>query len=378
MIRFRKGLVTLGLIGGLAVSSLAGTAEASGVHYKDVKETDNYYSAVESLLEQKAISSTLDSFKPNESITRGQMASILVKALDLDISDVKNPNFKDVPTTHQFYPYIAKLANEGILGGKSDGTFGIDEPLTRGQMSVILTEAFDIPLVSIYDVELEKFKDLYEEEIRSISAYVYTSLSFKTQFARHAYTMDYFGFASGYPKEERFGINDSIKRSQFALMLKKLQEHEGTQAFFDIQRYNAGPATTSFDATKNGAIKEIQEFIVEDESIVTVDSYITNNEILMRPTWEDYSTKMGFNTVKALNDYVVFNLHKEGKTFVDLPTLKQHLIVEVVKEDGKLVAKYSFEKLEDALERIREEIGDKLSYPAPYPVTTEDSATVTE
>ena len=161
-------LATLGVIGGLLFYSVGGVS-AANVHYKDVKKTSNYYSAVESLLEQGAISDTLPNFRPNEHITRGQAASILVKVLGLDIHNIKDRNFKDVPKSHQFYPHVTALANERIISGKSDGTFGINEPLTRGQMSAILLNAFDIPLVDIYGVGLEKFNDLYEIEIYPIS-----------------------------------------------------------------------------------------------------------------------------------------------------------------------------------------------------------------
>lgn len=125
MIKISKILSTFGIVSCLFLSSIS-SASAATVHYKDIKQTDNYYTAVDSLLEQKAISRTLQYFRPNENITRGQAASILAKVLDLDISHVYNPAFKDVPTTYQFYPYIATLVNEGILGGKSDGTFGIN------------------------------------------------------------------------------------------------------------------------------------------------------------------------------------------------------------------------------------------------------------
>lgn len=67
-----KTVVTLGLVGGILVSSLGdNTASASEVHYKDVKLTDNFYDSVEYLLEENAISKTLPNFRPYENITRG-------------------------------------------------------------------------------------------------------------------------------------------------------------------------------------------------------------------------------------------------------------------------------------------------------------------
>lgn len=355
-----KKLATVGLATGLLFSSMGG-ASAANVHYKDVKTTDNFYNAVESLLDQEAISRTLPNFNPYQNITRGQAASILAKVLDLDISNVKNPNFKDVSTNNQFYPYIAALVNEGILGGKGDGTFGINEPLKRGQMASILLEAYDIPLVGIHDVKLQKFKDLYKQEAPTVADDITNDdgvsrhyRSFSNQFSQHAYTMDYFDFASGYPKEKRFGINEPIKRSQFALMIEKLQRNEGKLSFFPINEYNAGSLKTKFDDKEN--IVKIDEVKVEDESVVSVKSYLTDNDI-KKKLFEETSLAYRNNTI--LNDYIVFNLHKEGTTKVDLPTLDKDLIVTVKKVDGKLVAEYSFDKEEET------------------PATSEDTATVT-
>ncbi|MGN7479539.1 S-layer homology domain-containing protein [Solibacillus silvestris] len=357
MIKITKTLALFGVMGGLLLSS-AGGASAAIVHYKDVKQTDNYYIAVENLLEQKAISRTLDNFRPNENITRGQAASILAKVLGLDISKVNNPKFKDVSTDNQFYPYIAALANEGIIGGKSDGTFGINEPLKRGQMSAILLNAYDIPVVGIHDIKLQKFKDLYKhKDISSDDMIWYFSLSFSNQFSQQAYTMDYFGFASGYPKEKRFGINVPIKRSQFALMIHKLQKNEGKLSFFPINEYNAGPLTTSFNNKEN--IVKIEEVTVEDESVISVKSYLTDNDIKEKLYVEGY-LNIHHNGDRVLNDYIVFNLHKEGITKVNIPNLKTKLIVHVKEVNGKLVAEYSFEET-----------------PVQVPTTSGDTITVT-
>lgn len=56
-------------------------------------------------------------FKPGNSITRGQAAAIIAKMIGLDTSDVKGKKFKDVPASHGFYKAIVKMAEEGIIGG---------------------------------------------------------------------------------------------------------------------------------------------------------------------------------------------------------------------------------------------------------------------
>ena len=80
-------------------------------------------------------------------MTRGQAASIIVEVLGLDIENVKDPKFSDVPKNHQFYKYVAALQNEGFIGGKCDDTYCIKQPLTLDQMG------FTIRLIMSEDLE---------------------------------------------------------------------------------------------------------------------------------------------------------------------------------------------------------------------------------
>src|SRR4029077_18754902 len=49
--------------------------------------------------------------------------------------------FTDVPPNSTFYPYIHCLACMGIINGYSDGTFKPNNPVTRGQLSKIVSNS---------------------------------------------------------------------------------------------------------------------------------------------------------------------------------------------------------------------------------------------
>ena len=83
-------------------------------------------------------------FKPNQSVTRGQAAKIIAGVLGLDTQNVKNPGFKDVTTANPYYGAIAALANAGIINGYPDGTYKPDEPVQRNHMAKIIANAFDL------------------------------------------------------------------------------------------------------------------------------------------------------------------------------------------------------------------------------------------
>ena len=80
---------------------------------------------------------------PKDSVTRAQMATFLVRALDLPPAD--GNRFADVSGTH--LANINALAEAGItLGCNSDGTlFCPDDGVTRAQMASLLARALDLP-----------------------------------------------------------------------------------------------------------------------------------------------------------------------------------------------------------------------------------------
>jgi hypothetical protein len=49
--------------------------------------------------------------------------------------------FSDVPPGHTFYDFVRCLACTSIIGGYSDGTFRPNNPVTRGQLSKIVSNA---------------------------------------------------------------------------------------------------------------------------------------------------------------------------------------------------------------------------------------------
>jgi hypothetical protein len=53
-------------------------------------------------------------------------------------------SFTDVPVTHPFHRYVEALYDAKITAGYPDGRFGVDDPITRGQMAVFLALALGL------------------------------------------------------------------------------------------------------------------------------------------------------------------------------------------------------------------------------------------
>ena len=74
-------------------------------------------------------------FRPQQAVTREQMATFLTRALKLG-TNVPPAPFPDATGPHA--PGIAAVYARGIAQGLTDGTFGASRPVTRGQMATFL------------------------------------------------------------------------------------------------------------------------------------------------------------------------------------------------------------------------------------------------
>jgi hypothetical protein len=85
-----------------------------------------------------------DMFCPEESVTRGEMAAFLVRALVLDVNT--HPGFVDVPVGSVFAEDIGRLATAGITLGCSPSSdrFCPNDLVTRGAMAAFLVRALGL------------------------------------------------------------------------------------------------------------------------------------------------------------------------------------------------------------------------------------------
>jgi len=92
-------------------------------------------------------------FCPDDPVTRGEMAVFVIASRygKIQFSYPSTPYFTDVPVSNPFFPFVQKMAQQGITAGCTPTTFCPDVSLTRGQMAVFiitgLTNQF-LPLTS--------------------------------------------------------------------------------------------------------------------------------------------------------------------------------------------------------------------------------------
>jgi hypothetical protein len=82
-------------------------------------------------------------FRPAEAVTRGQLSTALTAAFGLPDGSTEAVLLSDVDgTTHE--DGIRAVLAAALASGYADGTFGVEDPVTRGQLSSILVHAMQL------------------------------------------------------------------------------------------------------------------------------------------------------------------------------------------------------------------------------------------
>ena len=114
--------------------------------YTDVPATHQNYSDVMFLLERGIIDDA-NAYGVNDIVTREEVAVMVAKALGLD-GTPRTTNFSDVPASHKNSGYIQSAVEAGVIKGYNDSTFKPNNKVTRGQMAAFLGRAFELPASS--------------------------------------------------------------------------------------------------------------------------------------------------------------------------------------------------------------------------------------
>ena len=142
----------------LTASLLAAPFSVQAATFKDVGANHVLKPEIDYLVEQEVINGFGDgTFRPNQLVAKQHVAVMLVRALDLPMTNLKNPGYKDVPTTHLYYKEIAAGYTAGLFS-KSD-YFMPNSNISRGFMAKLLTTGLDLEYIPGNEEE-NAFKDV--------------------------------------------------------------------------------------------------------------------------------------------------------------------------------------------------------------------------
>ncbi|MFC5471827.1 S-layer homology domain-containing protein [Cohnella suwonensis] len=113
-------------------------------------------------------------YAPNQSVTRAEFTAMLVRALGRDTSSGSTAPYDDVKPGVWYYDAVAKAEELGLLGFASGNSFKPDQPLTREEMASMLAAVIALEKLPITKevVGLDRYKDIgsvdpaYLEDVR--------------------------------------------------------------------------------------------------------------------------------------------------------------------------------------------------------------------
>lgn len=136
--------------------------------FTDLTSNHRFYKEISYLLTKEVITGFPDgSFRPNDKVTRSQAAIMIGRALNLN-GNQRETGFKDVGASSKASGFIASAVERGIIKGFPDNTYRPNEPVTRGQMAIFIARAFDLKNeaeVSFTDVQEGSASYIYIKRI---------------------------------------------------------------------------------------------------------------------------------------------------------------------------------------------------------------------
>lgn len=189
------------------------TVLESSVTFPDVDGGKNWAEKyIESLSSKFIISgTTAGTYKPDQDMTRSQFAFLLSRALGLPGTTAYDGRFSDVEGDEWFNANGEFMAavNYGVIAGKTDGTFGADEKVTRAEAAAMIGRAMELGFIEFDKSQLDTSKTLAGfKDAKEIGASTRAEVLKVVQA----------GIMSGASNGE-FNPNDYTKRDQMARIL---------------------------------------------------------------------------------------------------------------------------------------------------------------
>lgn len=176
----------------------------SGPTYKDVSNRQPSAGPIGFMSHHGQIKGFDDgTFRPYTNITRGEAAVLIGRALDFSGAPAKT-KFSDVPTSSFASGYINEAVEQKIISGFTDGTFRPGAYVTRAEMAILISKAYD----------LKAGQGKYFTDVKSTMA-AYESIRALTGS----------GITTGY-SDGRFQPYNKMTRADFAVFLARVQNDE--------------------------------------------------------------------------------------------------------------------------------------------------------
>jgi hypothetical protein len=143
--KFLATSLAAAMVATVAAPIASTTVEAADAEFADVVVGSYYSDAVDYLVGKGVLEGFPNgTFQPNAGVTRAQAAKILVETLDLEVPTTVNLAFTDTKNDVWYSGYVAALVAAGIVQGNPDGTFAPNATVTRAELAKMVVEAYEL------------------------------------------------------------------------------------------------------------------------------------------------------------------------------------------------------------------------------------------
>ncbi|GAX89646.1 S-layer homology domain-containing protein [Effusibacillus lacus] len=272
---------------------------APGTPFADVPPGHWAVAEIESLKKQGIITGkTPTQFAPEDSVTRAEFATLLVRSLKLPLVTDKPQVFQDVKPDFYAYPYIQTAYHNGLLTGESATSFNPDGKITRQDMAAIIARALKVADVS----DSFMLSSLNFVDNNQISGYAKKSVAAAT----------YLELVKGYP-DRSFKPVDPANRAAAAVMIDRLLKVPPSK--IEQLKELANPIVKTIEVTPSAATLVIGE--TQPLSVTALDK---NGHPVQNPpvTWSvsgDIGTLDGsvFTARKAGTGRITATVQQKGQ-----------------------------------------------------------------
>ncbi|ALF08823.1 hypothetical protein BCV53_01515 [Parageobacillus thermoglucosidasius] len=287
---YRKFLA--GSVSAALVATAVGPVVANAASFSDVNPNDSHAANINALVELGYIKGFADgTFKPYQSITRGQVAKIFARILTdqgFQAPDKIEQVFDDVPLDakdQELVKAAAIVKAAGVMTG-SQGKLNPAQNITREQMAKVLVEAFDLTKPADFTskiTDLDKADPSFRDYIQTLEA-------------------------NGVTVVTEYRPKDSVTRAAFASFVKRALDVSSVVTADDITEVKFVDENT-LEVTFNGELKEVKK---EDFAIEGVE--IDSVSIKAAASAESKTTVVVIKTKTKLEEGKTYTISYKGKT----------------------------------------------------------------
>ncbi|SFQ36300.1 S-layer homology domain-containing protein [Salibacterium halotolerans] len=205
--RFLASSVSAAVVASAAAAVPADVQQADAAEsFSDVSNDYWASESIQRLADEGIINGYPDgTYGPGEDINRGQVAELLVNAFDLEVSQDAESSYDDLTDESYYTPYAEAVTEAGYITGREDGTmFAAGMDLSREQMATILVRAFNLEPkedASANVADLDEANASHQENIEILAQYDITST-----------------------ENNMFRPKETVNRAQFATFLDRALE----------------------------------------------------------------------------------------------------------------------------------------------------------